>query len=355
MAPELGIIEGFYGPPWSWDERLRVVQTLALHDYRFYLYAPKGDAFLRRRWNEPHPPEERAALATFAQRCRAEGVRFGVGLSPFEIYRNFDASARAALAEKLAALDAIGIDELALLFDDMHGASSDLARTQAEIVDWAASRTRAAQITVCPSYYSDDAVLDRVFGARPPRYLEELGAALDPAVRVFWTGEEVCSREISPGHLARVSELLRRKPVLWDNYPVNDGERMSQHLHLRAFTGRPAANAAHLTAHAINPALQPTLSLVPAITLRESYRLGPAYEYGRAFFNAACAVLGEDMATALRNDLLSLHDGGLQRLSAERHAALRERYAAFDHPGAREIVRWLDGDYHVSSEVVRTQ
>src|SRR5690554_1629031 len=83
MAPELGIIEGFYGPPWSWDERLRVVQTLALHDYRFYLYAPKGDAFLRRRWNEPHPPEERAALATFAQRCRAEGVRFGVGLSPF--------------------------------------------------------------------------------------------------------------------------------------------------------------------------------------------------------------------------------------------------------------------------------
>ena len=34
--------------------------------------------------------------------ARALGVRFGVGLSPFEIYRAFDDEAKAALARKLA-------------------------------------------------------------------------------------------------------------------------------------------------------------------------------------------------------------------------------------------------------------
>ena len=80
----------------------------------------------------------------------------------------------------------------------------------------------------------------RVFGRRPDHYLEELGTRLDPSIDVFWTGEEVCARALGVGHLARVAGQLGRKPVLWDNYPVNDGKRMSQFLHLRAFTGRPA-------------------------------------------------------------------------------------------------------------------
>ena len=36
---------------------------------------------------------------------------------------------------------------------------------------------------------------------------ERLGRLLDPAVGVFWTGEEVCSREYGPAHLARVAGL----------------------------------------------------------------------------------------------------------------------------------------------------
>ena len=97
----------------------------------------------------------------------------------------------------------------------------------------------------------------------------------------MWTGEEVCAREFSPGHLARVAGQLRRKPFLWDNYPVNDGARMSQHLHLRAFTGRPASIAPHIAGHGINPASQPVLSRIPALTLAESYRAGDFYEYRR--------------------------------------------------------------------------
>ena len=55
-----------------------------------------------------------------------------------------------------------------------------------------------------------------------------------------------------------------------------------------------------------------------------------------------------------RRDLLTLQDRGLDRLG-ERRAALRDRYAAFDHPAAREIVAWLDGDWNVTDELVQTQ
>ena len=355
MTAELGLIEGFFGRPWSWEERREAVRFLAPHGYSFYLYAPKADAFLRRRWKEPHPEAELTEMARFAADCRAAGVRFGIGLTPFELHLHPDSDWRAALAGKLAALAEAGPDDLAILFDDMRGDAPDLAERQAAIVDFAAGAAAGVdRILCCPSYYSDDPILDSAFGARPPGYLEDLGRLLDPAVRIMWTGEEVCAREISPGHLARVAEAIGRKPFLWDNYPVNDGARMSQHLHLRAFIGRPASIGPHLAAHGINLASQPVLSRIPALTLAESYRLGEAYEYGAAFDRAAKAVLGQELAERVRLDLLTLQDRGLDRLG-DRRSALRERYAAFDHPGAAEIVAWLDGRWDEAGEAVQTQ
>lgn len=353
MEVELGIIEGFYGRPWSWEERAATVAFLAPHGYGFYLYAPKVDAYLRRRWQEDHPREMADALARLAGRCAELGVRFGVGISPFEV-REFGAAEREALGRKLAFFDAIGVRDLAILFDDMRGDVPGLADRQIEIVDWAAEHTAANRIIVCPSYYTDDPVLDRVFGQRPEGYLERLGAGLDPRIEIFWTGEEVCSREYSPGHLRRVADQIRRKPFLWDNYPVNDGQRMSQFLHVRGFTGRPAAMAELLAAHGVNPALQPTLSCIPALTLVESYQRGEAYEYGEATRRAAVQVLGKELAERLYEDVLVLQDVGLDRLE-EKAPAIRERYAGADHPGAREIVAWLDGEYRITDEIVQTQ
>lgn len=352
---ELGLIEGYYGRAWSWSERAQVVERLAPHGYRFHLYAPKAALSLRRRWREPMPAEERTAIASHAAHCRRHGVRFGLGLSPHDFDDRSGSTDWQALEAWLRQADGIGIDDLALLFDDVRGDDPTLAARQVAIVSHAAARTGARQVLMCPSYYSDDPVLDRVFGQRPPAYLETLGRGLDPAVGIFWTGEEVCSREIDPAHLADVADRLQRQPVLWDNYPVNDGARMSQYLHLRGFTGRPAGNRSLLRAHAINPALQPTLTCIAALTLAERYRLGEsAYRYGRAFQAACSAVLGDPLAERVIDDLLALQDIGLDRLG-ERHAELRNRYVGFDHPGAREIVEWLDGGYRITDEIVQTQ
>ncbi|MBK7660363.1 MAG: beta-N-acetylglucosaminidase domain-containing protein [Betaproteobacteria bacterium] len=93
---------------------------------------------------------------------------------------------------------------------------------------------------MCPTYYSDDVMLDTLFGARP-RLLEDLGRRLDPRVGVYWTGEEICSaRQPKATSIESRSPAAQADPG--DNYPVNDGPRMSRFLHLRAF--RPAGHDA---------------------------------------------------------------------------------------------------------------
>jgi hyaluronoglucosaminidase len=354
VMPSLGIIEGYFGRAWSWSDRAKVVEMLAPAGYGFFHYAPKIDALLRREWQQLYDPEVAAAIHSFADQCRSKAVRFGVGLTPYGAHLCFDAPTRAALKVKLEQLDAMGVEDLALLFDDMRGDLSDLAERQIEIANFVFDHSRASRFFFCPSYYSDDPVLDRVFGQRPPDYLAKLGRGIDPAVAIYWTGEEVCSREFGIGLLKDVAELLQRKPALWDNYPVNDGPRMSNHLHLRGFTGRPAGIADYVSHHAINPASQPVLGCIPALTLPMSYAEGDSYAYGRALRVAAERVCGSELAAMLIGDLLSFQDSGLDRLG-DRLSKIRERYAAMDHPAAREVIDWLDGGYAITGEMLQTQ
>ena len=350
----LGIVEGYFGPAWSWPARAETMRFLAGHGYRRFIYAPKADPFLRRRWRERHPDTELGEMAAFAAACRDNGVRFGIGLTPFEAHLRDEAEALAALAEKLAQFNAVGINDLALLFDDMKGDLPDLAARQIRMTEFCAGRMRDKGLIMCPSYYSDDPILDRVFGARPPNYLTDLGRGLDPAIGIFWTGTKVCSTEFALADLERVAGEMRRKPFLWDNYPVNDGPRMSRHLHLRGFTGRPAELANVCAGHAINPALQPLLSRIPALSLAASYRLGAAYNADVAFMAAATDILGAEFAGLLAADRATMQDVGLDAPAAQQ-AAWRTRYSAIDHAAAREIVDWLDGLYGVSAELVQTQ
>ncbi len=340
----LGVIEGFYGPLWSWAQRRGIAERLAAHGYGHWHYAPKADPHVRNRWRERWPEAEAQALGRFRAHCHELGLRFGVGITPLGLGDQAPASDWHTLADRLAELDAIGVDDLVLCFDDVRGDIADLATQQIRIVEWAAARSRAQQIVVCPTYYTDDPLLDRLFGERPPDYLAELGRGLDSRVGVYWAGEEVCPREIQSGHVERIAETLLRRPRLWDNYPVNDSPRMSQHLHVRGFTGRSTDLDHYTAAHAINPALQPTLSAIPALTLAERYRLREYYEYTAAQRWAMRAVLGEELGAQVERDLALLADTGRDRLD-ESLPRLRARYATFDHPGATEIVHWLDGSY----------
>lgn len=351
--PPIGVIEGFYGKPWTQADRFDLLDFSQDHSLDFYIYAPKADAFLRRRWREPYPRENEEILREISDRALAAQVEFGIGFSPYEIYREWNSEARRILAERLRLFRDLKIKKLGLFFDDMKGDQAKLADLQAEVAHFTAEYLPDAQIILCPTYYSDDPVLDRMFGDRPALYLETLGRKLHPGIEVIWTGPKICSKEYPAAHLTQVSSALGRKLWLWDNYPVNDGPRMCPFLHLRPFTGRAGAIAPFVSAHGINPMNQASLSRIPILTeleARTAVLRGELYDAESAWLRAAQEVTGDAaFVEQLRSDLPQFLDLGWKEIGSEGRANISKIYGRFEKSPAREeILGWARGDSQVT-------
>jgi hyaluronoglucosaminidase len=330
-----GIIEGFFGRPWSWQTRQDYAGFLSQNNYQFYIYAPKADRYLRRQWAEPWPDIEYAHLQQLGQVYQQAQVAWGIGITPFEIHLNFDADTIAILDAKIRSIDALQPDILAILFDDMRGDFDRLAQIQADVTHRIMEQSNASLFIMCPTYYSSDLVLDRVFGDRPSNYLETLGQFLDPAVQIFWTGENVCSRHYSIEHLQDITTRLGRKPFIWDNYPVNDGAKLCKFLNLRPFGESAAHMEAWTAGQAINPMNQAYLSQIPLRALKA----------GASLYSAARDLCGEVFAEYLVADVALFQDEGLDLLSGRRLDLSIDRYAGFQTPYSDELVGWLQGEY----------
>ena len=346
----IGIIEGFFGKPWTFEEREVAATRLQSLGGSFFTYAPKGDPFLRKRWREELPTENTRLLQAFGKSLHEKGLQFGIGLSPYELYRSFDKAAHLQLEKKLIELERLGADHLALLFDDMRGDIPNLAELQIEIISFIQKISLFKSLSFCPTYYSTDPILDKVFGQRPPAYLEQLGNEVDPEINFYWTGEKVCSTEYPDSHLKQVEQWISRKPLLWDNYPVNDGYRMCKFLHLRPFRGRGPTLRNQVSGHAINPMNQARLSLIPIQTLFQGYA-GENVDWMKAAINE----LGQAFALQVEKNLSQFQDQGLDRLENEERSKLIKIYQDFQHPAALEITSWLKGETIVSRELVLTQ
>ena len=256
----LGIIEGFYGTSWSWAARRDYPQFMMDVGLNAYIYAPKSDAKLRARWAEPWTNTEMDALKQCARDFQRQGMVFGLGLSPLGLCdaTNGGMDAKAAqnalaqLDNKLDQIADISSDLLCILFDDVPSSGAQMASLQLALCDRIRLKAKAEHIIVCPSYYTTDPILEKLFGPRPTDYWQSLGNGLDSDIDFFWTGEQVCSATYSKDNLELITEQLQRPPILWDNYPVNDGKKLSRHLHLNAFDS-PAFLSELTAGHCANP------------------------------------------------------------------------------------------------------
>ena len=344
--PSFGIIEGFFGRSWGWEERKNYAQFLALNEYGFYIYAPKSDKNLRKHWQQDWPTEVKKQLLALRQIYRAANVQFGIGLSPHEIYLDNSRDQRAQLDHRIRQINQLEPDILCILFDDMRGDIPGLAQIQTDIAHQAAATSNAKQIIFCPTYYSFDPVLERVFGTMPENYWQTFAQQLDKGIDIFWTGEKVCSTHYPAEHLAQVAELIGRKPFLWDNYPVNDGAVKSNLLQLRAFNQTHSQLRGKVAGHAVNPMNQPWLSQIPLASLPLAYRTPETYAADAAFTTICTELCGAALATQLQLDISQLQDIGLAKLTPQERQTLQATYQQFDQsPYAREIVAWLNDEY----------
>ncbi|HKF90787.1 MAG TPA: beta-N-acetylglucosaminidase domain-containing protein [Acidimicrobiia bacterium] len=303
-VPLRGVIEGFYGQPWSPTDRLAVIEFLAERGMNAYVYAPKSDPKHRDRWRDAYDAAELGQFRTLAEHAAQQGTRFGFALSPgLDIDYRSDPD-RDALLAKLAPLLDAGVQWVVLALDDIPNRPR-LAVEQTDLTAWLLDALRGRQpdlhLTLVPTEY---------VGTRPTSYLEGLAAELPSDVDVMWTGPTVCSPVIRAADArARASALAGRRPLLWDNYPVNDGT-MEPSLHLGPYRGREPELTDELDGVLCNPMLQPHASEVALATAADFLSAPENYDPA-ASWSRAIAAVGKSRAPALRALAAACADGPL--------------------------------------------
>jgi hyaluronoglucosaminidase len=338
----VGIIEGFFGRSWSHQSRGEYAEFLAQHQFDFYIYAPKDDTYLRRQWQLDWPEEKKNQLFQTRQIFTANKIDFGIGLSPLDIWRDNQDPHFLHYKNRIHQINDLSPDILCILFDDMRGDLPDLAKIQIELVHIAANISNAKKIIFCPSYYSTDPILEKVFGKMPANYWQDLGKKLDPSIDIFWTGEKVCSESYRSTHLTEIESIFQRKVFLWDNYPVNDGAIKSQRLHLMPFHSSHHLLKDYLRGHAANPMNQACLSKIPLLSLSQAYQDIADIRAEKIFIDIAGKELGQE----LLKDAEFFQTHGLKDLDMGQKQTYINRYQEYlPNPIAAEVVDWLKGEY----------
>jgi hyaluronoglucosaminidase len=343
-----GIIEGFFGRPWEWSARQSGIDFLCDSGYQFYIYAPKADPYLRRRWREPMPEETLRHLSELAARGVAKGISIGIGLTPFEIYMNYDASARTLLRSKVRQINETGADIMCLLFDDMRGDVDGLADLQAAVVTDVCAWSNARQFIVCPTYYSYDPRLASEFGPPPKAYMRNLGQIIDWRIDILWTGEKVISRGYSAEHLIEVAAAFKRRPFIWDNSISNDSKARNNHLYLDPSAGGWGIPADLVAGLAINPMNQAHLSRIALCRFRHLLVKNPV--------PADCwSLCGPTVAAQLQAYGGLMQKDGLSRIAPDTRAQLLTACESVEYnPYAKEIVGWLHHEYRFDPACLTT-
>ncbi|RMH68462.1 MAG: hypothetical protein D6675_15935 [Gemmatimonadetes bacterium] len=278
-----GIIEGFYGKPYSHPQRLDLLQFLAQQGMSEYIYAPKNDPYHRDQWRDPYPPVKIRQFRQLIQQAEHRGLTFTYALSPGLSINYASTTDRAHVVAKFRVLVDLGCRSLALLLDDISPdpATVDLAHRQIELVQYLIDRFEAVSWTICPTEYHGDGNSD---------YLRALGEGLSPEVSIFWTGPEICSPWITTDYWHSIARILHRPPLIWDNYPVNDAS-MTSRIHLRPLSQRSRDLPAAAGGFFANPMTQYEASKIPLMTIAAYCRDPQQYDAGKALDHALDALV----------------------------------------------------------------
>lgn len=343
---KIGVVEGFFGPAWPSGSREGYAEFLSRYGGDFYIYAPKQDQHLRKGWRNAWDAQYLGFLKALSTIYRRHNLQFGVALSPFGIGEKLSPDDEKLILQKLQQLTEAGIDILGVFFDDMPS-MPNLAGVQAAVIEFIRKHYKG-QIVFCPSYYTFDQILEKVFGKMPDHYLEDIADSIPLDISVAWTGPKVISMEIPRAHMLDVEKLLKRKPFMWENLFANDGPKNCKFLKLRPFDGRTEKLDDLTEAWGFNMMNQPELSKITFLASLKVLRDHVASEEAFAeSVNELCSSSFGEFITKNRKVFL---EKGLDVLTDNEKSSYLSELSAFKEPAAREIEDWLKGVYIVGSE-----
>ncbi|ASN53590.1 beta-N-acetylglucosaminidase domain-containing protein [Sinomonas sp. R1AF57] len=306
-----GVIEGFYGFPWSSEARSAVLDAMARSKMNTFVYSPKDDPYLRARWRDPYPDDAIGEIRDLVAAGQRNHIDVAYALSPGLDICYSRASDLDTAAAKIASVHALGIRQFVIPLDDIGGGltcpedrsrftaggSAGLAQAQAWFLNRLRDRLEAdlpglAPLQMVPTEYS---------GAETSRYKSRLGRDLDARIIVQWTGEEIVSHRITSASASAARNTYgapgkARSILVWDNFPVNDFAQ--DRLFLSAVEERDGDLYKSLVGMVSNPMIQPYASLPGIATYADMTWNGPAYDPA-ASLDAALADLAGGDADAL--------------------------------------------------------
>lgn len=216
-VPFRGVVEGFYGTPWSHEGRLSLIRFFGEHKLDTYIYGPKDDPFHSSpNWRKPYPPEEAARIRELVAASRASKVDFVWAIHPGKDIKWNDDDLKNVIG-KFDAMYALGVRSYAVFFDDISGEGTKAVK-QAELLnrlhhDFVIPKGDVTPLVMCPTQYN------KAWSSGD--YLETLGRTLDPAIHVMWTGNSVVA-DLDRPSMEWINTRIRRKAYIWWNYPVTD-------------------------------------------------------------------------------------------------------------------------------------
>lgn len=212
-----GVVEGFYGTPWSHEARMSLIDFCSDHKLNTYIYGPKNDRYHRARWRQPYPEAEARQLQSLVARAREKEVDFVWAVHPGDDIK-WNEEDRGKLVDKLESMYQLGVRAFAVFFDDIGKGKN--AAEQADLLNYinrnfVQAKGDVRPLIMCPSDYN------RSRWHPETAYLETLGDKLDANIHIMWTGDRALS-DITADNLTWVQTILKRRPYIWWNFPVTD-------------------------------------------------------------------------------------------------------------------------------------
>ncbi len=294
-----GYIEGFYGTPWSHESRKSVMELMAKNRMNTVYYAPKDDLYHREKWREKYPEGELIRLKELVDCAKKYYMDFFWCIAPGLSMKYSDEAEFDALIGKTKQLYSIGITNFGLLLDDIDdelafeedkAVFGETANAHIELINRYYTALKeldsSIRLTVCPTLYH---------GKGNEYYISKLGKNIPSLVSVFWTGRDICSRELTSPEAVRFIENTYHKPLYWDNYPVNDCSMFNE-MHLSPIIGRDPDLYKYSEGIISNCMEYAECSKIPLITFADYLWDSENYDPQKSWEGAIRQVIGKENA-----------------------------------------------------------
>ena len=247
-----GFIEGYYGNPWSTEDRINLMKWGGYYKLNSYFYAPKNDPKHNAKWRELYTEEElNTLIRPLAEAGNASKCRFVYALhtfmyNPVRFDGNYQADLK-AVQDKLAQVIEAGVRQVAILADDAGNVGgNNYNKFLTDMTAWLAEMKKT---------YPD---LKQTLPFCPQEYMyngQEYYKNFPENVQIVMTGGRVWG-EVNQNFTNTFTNNAGRGPYMWINWPCTDNSK--SHLIMGGYTTflQPGVDPAKIQGIVLNPMQQ---------------------------------------------------------------------------------------------------